>query len=451
MIWNRVLAFAVFASALWLCQSFGQDAAPAEKAGPIEVVAKNSDELIEDRIREIFDAVGGFESIGITVKSGVVTLSGEAAGPKVREDAVSLANRTDGVVLTLDRMTEPVEIKSQFAPAFEKLREMGRTFVVKLPLIGAALAILLLTIYFARLVGNRRGWLERVPFSALGKQLVLRVVRLTVVVVGVLIALELLDATAIVGAVLGAAGLAGLALGFAFKNIVENYLAGVLLSTRNPFEIGDSILVDGKEGKVARLTSRDTVLVTFDGNHLRIPNGVVMNSTLINYSRNPKRRFDFEVGVSTEFDLSEVKRIGLEVLGKHPGLLRDPEPLVLVDQLGDSAVVIKFFAWLDQREVSFLKVKSEAIRRIKEAFDENGIEMPEPIYRVHLRDGQASVTAPEAATKLKPEWSGKTPDEEEDLSVDRSIDDQIEDEQKSAKEVNLLSAGADEPDSDQSE
>lgn len=245
-----------------------------EKAGTasIEVNEVTADEAIRNRIRGIYEAVGGFESVEIAVQSGVVKLSGTIPSEKLRNDAVSLATRTDGVVMTLDRLREPDEIASQFAPAYEKIKEMGRALVVKLPLIGAAILVLMAAFLLAKLFENNRGWLDRFNVSSLGKQLALRVVRLVIFLVAILIALELMDATAIVGAIIGAAGLAGLALGFAFKSIVENYLAGVLLSTRNPFKIGDTVEINGQTGKVAMLTARDTVLVTLDGNHLRIPN-----------------------------------------------------------------------------------------------------------------------------------------------------------------------------------
>ncbi|MFN2329481.1 MAG: mechanosensitive ion channel domain-containing protein, partial [Chromatocurvus sp.] len=100
--------------------------------------------------------------------------------------------------------------------------------------------------------------------SDLAVNLGLRIVRMLVIGIGLLIALEILDATAMVGALLGVAGIAGIALGFAFRNIAENYLAGVLLSARNPFAIGDQVQIGEFIGKVVRLTSRDTVLMTPD-------------------------------------------------------------------------------------------------------------------------------------------------------------------------------------------
>ncbi len=93
-----------------------------------------------------------------------------------------------------------------------------------------------------------------------------------------LVALEILDATAIVGALLGTAGVLGVALGFAFKDILENYLAGILMSLRQPFSPRDHVVIDGNEGLVIALNSRATILMTLDGNHLRLPNALVFRS-----------------------------------------------------------------------------------------------------------------------------------------------------------------------------
>lgn len=407
-----------------------------ESTSQIEVADVTSDAAIKSRLREIYQAVGGFESVEITVQSGVVKLSGEIPTDRLRDDAVSLSNRTAGVVLTLDRLREPAAITNRFAPAYDKIKEMGRSLVVKLPLIGAAIIILIGGYLFSKLFNLNRGWLDRFEVSSLGKQLVLRVIRMSIFLITILIALELLDATAIVGAIVGAAGLAGLALGFAFKNIVENYLAGILLSTRNPFEIGDAVEIDGQIGKVALLTARDTVLVTLDGNHLRIPNGILMNSVLLNYSRNPLRRFDFFVGVSTDFDLAEVKRIAMENLRENPAVLTEPPPMVIVDSLGDSSVMIRLFGWVNQLNHDFLKSKSESIRLVKEAFDEAGIEMPEPIYRVHLRE--ATTPPAPAATKPAAPKTEKPSVNQADLSPDNTIDKQIKAEASTSDEENLL-------------
>ncbi|MFC5051938.1 mechanosensitive ion channel domain-containing protein [Rubritalea spongiae] len=405
----------------------------------IAVQNVTSDEAIKNRISEIYQAVGGFDGITITVQSGVVKLTGEIADDSTREDAVSLASRTDGAVLIIDRLEEPVEITNQLAPAYEKVQEMGRALVTKLPLIAAALALLFFGYLLSRFISKHHNWLDRMNVSSLSKQLILRLITLAIGLLTVLTALELLDATAIVGAIIGAAGLVGIALGFAFKNIVENYLAGVLLSTRNPFEIGDSVEIDGNTGKVALLTARDTVLVTLDGNHLRIPNAVVMNSVLTNFTRNPLRRFDFYVGVSTDFDLDKVKRIAMDILKENPAVLEDPSPMVVVDNLGDSSVMIRLFGWVNQTNHDFLKSKSESIRLVKEAFDDAGIEMPEPIYRVHLRESPATISSSKKEEiKQTQERKSKKSVDYADIAPDKTIENQIHDEAGKLDEENLL-------------
>lgn len=411
-----------------------KEAAPAPDQR-VEVSATTPDQGIRQRILDVFSQVDEFKQIEVKVTSGVVTLTGEVPAARTREDALALVRRTEGVVLALDRLTETTEVAARLSPAMAKLDSLGRNLVAKLPLIAIAVAVLILFVIIANFLHRRERWFSRLRVSSLARNLARRLVRLVVIAIGFIIALEILDATAIVGAVFGAAGLVGIALGFAFKNILENYLSGILLSTRNPFDIGDVIEVGGKSGKVALLTSRDTVMVTPDGNHLRIPNSIVINSELLNFTRNPLRRFEFVAGISVDMDLNEVRKVGMLALAQNPAVLQDPEPMILIDELGESTINLRFFAWLDQTKHDFLKVRSQSIRLVKEAFDNAGIDMPEPIYRVHLqRPGTKE-------QKKKPDpvpvaASAEIP--EVDLSADHTIDKQMREEQRQSKEENLL-------------
>jgi len=403
------------------------------------------DEAIAARINGIFEQVKELQGVSCEVSSGVARLSGTVPDESSREDALALARRTEGVIYTVDRIHAAAEVEAQLTPALKKLKLLRKGFVTKLPLIGIALLVVVLSIWLANFLHRQVKWFERLKVSSLTRVLLRRVVRIVLVGIGILIALEILDATAVVGAILGAAGLAGLAIGFAFRNIAENYLGGILLSARNPFEIGDAIELNGKIGTVAMLSARDTVLITPDGNHLRVPNSVVMNSELLNYSRNPKRRFEFRVGVSVDLELNEARQVGLMAMKRSHGVLADPKPAVTVDTLGDSTVILLFFGWLDQRESDFLKTRSETIRIVKEAYDEAGIEMPEPIYRVHLHggskiagDGSSNEPVTKPAPPEKPKEGTEHDSELDDISPDRHIGEQIEEEQKNSDEKNLL-------------
>ena len=172
--------------------------------------------------------------------------------------------------------------------AFDKLQEI----VAYLPLLAVSVLVVACFALLAHLVGRWRSPFARLNLNPFATDVVRHVVRVAIVLVGVLIALDLLDATALVGAALGTAGVFGIAIGFAFRDLVENYISSILLSLRQPFAPDDHVVIDSHEGKVIRLTSRATILMTLDGNHLRIPNAQVFKGVILNYSRNPLRRFN---------------------------------------------------------------------------------------------------------------------------------------------------------------
>ena len=384
----RILLFLLCVTCMVMAQ---EPAAPEAipEGVKVSVNEETSDDAIKQRLSEIFSELEGLNRIEVTVQHGVVTLSGLVPNAQSAEEAAVLTDATDGVIYVRDQLEEDVEVESRLKPAFAKAKELGRATIRKLPLIGISLLIILVFWLLGRWL-SRRDWIfKKLGLTELSGGLIRRLVRIVFIVAGIAIALEILDATALAGAIVGVAGVVGIAFGFAFRNIIENYLAGILLSMRNPFESGDAVEVDGSLGKVVRLTSRDTVLMTLDGNHLRIPNSLIMTSKMTNFSRNPLRQFNFAVGVSCEQDLVAVREIGLETMLKVDAVLEDPAPKVLIEALGDSTVNMKFFAWIDQKESDFLKSKSEAIRLVKEKFDELGIEMPEPIYRVMMTNKDA--------------------------------------------------------------
>lgn len=405
----------------------------------IEAQESTTDEVIEKRLQKIFAAVESLRDVEVRVEEGVTTLSGIAANATASSEARALASKMEGVIYVNDEMEEDVKVQSRLQPTWDKIAELSQQTLRKLPLIGVALLVIIVFAVGGRLLAGTLELTRRFGMNELSANLIKRVTRLLFWGLGIFTALEILDATAVASALLGVAGVAGLALGFAFRNIVENYLAGVLLSLRNPFSSGDAIEINGMSGKVVRLTSRDTVMMSFEGNHIRIPNSAIMTSPLTNFSRNPLRRFDFVVGVSTELNLVDVREKGLETLAKLSSVLSDPPPLILIENLGDSTVNLRFFAWVDQRENDFSKTKSETIRLVKVAFDEAGFEMPEPIYRVRMREvGLPHQSEPSASDSADQVASGGESQEEADTSVDQSIDQQLETARQTENEPDLL-------------
>ena len=311
-------------------------------------------------------------------------------------------------------------LKNQFVEMWDQIIHFTPIFLV-------ALLILAVFYFIAKFVANLDFLFKGIKNLFL-KDLMRQLVRLVILGIGLLIALELLDATALVGATLGAAGVAGIAIGFAFKDLIENYIAGILLSLRQPFDPGDHVLIDGEEGKVIRLSSRSTIFLTLDGNHLRIPNAKVFKATILNYTRNSKRRFGFSVGVGVNEDLVSAQTLGVNILKDMKSVLDDPPPTSEVRELGDSTVNLHFYGWVDQSKSDFKKAKSAAIRLVKTAFDDVKIDMPMPSYLLYTQSADSQ--AEQASVNETVNRS------EGDTSVDHHLDEELQKER--SQETDLL-------------
>ncbi|HSA79819.1 MAG TPA: mechanosensitive ion channel family protein [Geminicoccaceae bacterium] len=381
----------------------GDQTAPAEGATEREVSAEldaSQDRAIAERLRATFTGVEALRGVRVAVSAGVVRLTGEVPSAAARELAGQLARQIEDVALVENELMLVQDVGRRLEAAWDNLRQRSYGLIGLLPLVVVAALVLVLFWYAGRLVTSLP-WPYRRIDNAFLRQTARQLVRIAVFLAGALLALEILDATALVAALLGTAGLFGLVLGFAFRDLAENAIASLLLSLRQPFAPNDLVSIEGQEGHVVRLTSRATVLLTVEGNHVRIPNAAVYKGVIVNYTRNPLRRFDLAAGIGVDEDLSAAQRLGVEVLQATPGVLADPPPQALVEALGDSNVVIRYLGWVDQRAADFLAVKSEAIRRVKEALDEAGISLPEPTYRVRLRREEARPEAPAAAPESR--------------------------------------------------
>ncbi len=331
------------------------------------------------------------------------------------------------------------QVQFNFDVVLQRLLQEVYGLLAALPLLVMAL----LVVWFGWLLGS---WLSQRPVldyvakrNPFLRDLTRTTVRWMVMLIGMLIALEIMDATALVGALLGTAGVLGVALGFAFKETLENYLAGLLMSLRQPFAPRDHVIIDGNEGIVVALTSRATVLMTPDGNHLRLPNALVFRSVTLNYTRNPSRRFEFDVGIGVNEDLLQAQVIGTRELQALDGVQGEPPPRSFITALGDSSVQVRFLGWVDQRTHDFVMVKSEAIRRVKSALEQAGLDMPEPIYRVQITERSQ---AAEAGRISKPALPEVAVEAAIDTRVNTELEAQIEHDERALDAQNLLDPAA---------
>lgn len=435
LIYSMILALLCSNMTLLIFPALGAEDSAQAPALPIKAA---SDSAIENRLRKVAENIDDFQNVKIDVNDGVVQLSGTTPGIEASERIAQLVSRFEGVIYVDNQLKVETDVEARVKPALARVKQYLKNAVEKLPVVGVALAVMVLFWLISRFITHWDLPYQRLGLNRLLRSLVRQFLRKGIFLLGVLLALDILDLTALIGAVLGTVGVVGLAIGFAFKDIVENYLAGMLLSIRRPFDLNDLVLIDSHQGRVVRLTSSELILMTLEGNHVRIPNATVFKSFIYNYSINPRRRFDFAVGVGVNEDLVDVRKRGCEVLQKMEGVLMDPAPFMIVENLGDYNVLVRFFGWIDQRKADFAKVRGEAIRRIKLALDEAGIEMPEPIQTIRvqrLRAAQSETTESQAHIAAERET------ETLDVSPDTQLDEQIKEDLSADQESNLLVEG----------
>ena len=415
---------------------------PAEAEAPDTIPAESTiaqsqnagdDERIAERIRGIFGELPAFREVEVEVSEGVVSLTGTLPDAETIDRAEGIAARVSGVVTVENDIQRDFSVEQNLS-ILGKASEIGRATIAALPLISVAVIVAVVVGVLGYLIAGLGFIWDRIAPNAFLAELIRSAIRFVFVVGGIVIALDMLGAGALLGAVLGGAGVLGIALGFAMRDTIENYVASLMLSLRQPFRPNDHVLIDNLEGRVIRLTSRATILMTLEGNHLRIPNAQVFKAVILNYTRNPQRRFDFELGVDADDDPRAAMKLGTEVLQSLSFVLADPAPTARINNVGDSNILILFLGWIDQNEADWFKSRSAAIAAVKEALEEAGFALPEPIYRLRF-DGRTdplpigrSVTAEEAVPEKKPP---ARPESEEDVRPESEISELVEAERKS--------------------
>jgi len=274
-----------------------------------------------------------------------------------------------------------MDIEKAYYLIQSKLLLWLREFIRLLPNIVIASLVLVLGFYAARLIKKFSGkifqrFIQHGPITNLFSSLVYVIAILATL----FIALSVLHLDKAVFSILTGAGIAGIALAFAFQDIAANFFAGIFLSIRKPLQIGD--LIKSKEimGKVITINMRDTIIQTLQGQMVIVPNKDIFQNSLENYTRSGKRRFELTVGVSYGEELDKVKQVALEAVKKISVLDPDENPRFFYESFADSSVNFILQIWINSTEQPvFLQARSEAIMLIKKVFDENNISIPYPI------------------------------------------------------------------------
>jgi small-conductance mechanosensitive channel len=258
----------------------------------------------------------------------------------------------------------------------------GHLIYVCLVVIAAAVISRVLTIYL------KKSLTDKIKRNQL--DILMRVVKYGIAVVAFLVILPYFEVN--LSGLLVAGGFASIVIGFASQSVIGNMVSGLFLIIERPVSIGDTINIGSTTGTVTDITIFSTIIKTYEGIYVRIPNETVFTSPITNYVAHVARRFEYTVGIPYAADATVAVRIIKEVIREHPLALREPGPSVYVDELGDNAVNIKVRVWAPSSD--WWDVRTELLWTIKAELEKNGIEIPFPQRDVWFRNelrGRVSV------------------------------------------------------------
>ncbi|WP_166423496.1 mechanosensitive ion channel family protein [Paraglaciecola sp. 20A4] len=278
-------------------------------------------------------------------------------------------------------MTQPLDV-------WIDVTHLWHNVVKALPMLALGLAFFIICYALAKplstLLVRPIGYVSQ---SELIKLVTRRTISMLIILLGLYVFLRFAGLSEFALAIVSGTGVMGLILGFAFRDIAENFISSLLLSVQKPFKIDDVIEVQGQLGIVKQVTARATTLVDFDGNHIQIPNATIYKNIIRNLTANPKMRGKFIIGIGYDSSILEAQQLATKVLNSQATILQDPEPQVLVDELGSSTVNLKVYFWIDAQQYSLLKVSSMLMRLIMREFERNNISMPDDAREIIFPQG----------------------------------------------------------------
>jgi len=265
----------------------------------------------------------------------------------------------------------------------QELQELLTKIIDFVPHLITALVVFAISLFVSNLTAK---WVLRKSKTRVKNietsKLLSTITRWTILVLGIVIALEQVNFN-VTGFVAGL-GVAGFTIGFALQDIAKNFVSGILLVIRQPFQVGDAVELSGFEGTVTDITLRDTVVQTWDGEVVILPNMSVYSNPIKNFSGLKNRRRIIQIGVGYEVDLEKAQNTILESVKSVEGVLPEPHPMVLAKEFGASEIVLMVYFWIDQTQNSILKIPSDVILAIKDAAKRESINIPYPIQTVQF-------------------------------------------------------------------
>lgn len=270
-----------------------------------------------------------------------------------------------------------------YEKATSKLQDWNDGFMNMLPnLVAAALVLFAAWLISVVAVAAAQRALSRLKTRPSIQGLITTILRISILLAGLMIALGILNLDKALTSILAGAGIVGLALGFAFQDLAANFISGVGLSVHrtHPFKVGDLIETNSVFGTVQQITLRTTDLRTLDGKQIMIPNKLIYQDKLTNHSFSGERRVDLVCGISYGEDLEKVRKVSLEAIEGIDARNKDKNVELYFQEFGDSSINFIVWFWINfRKQTDYLAAMNEAVMRLKKAFDQNDITIPFPI------------------------------------------------------------------------
>lgn len=266
-------------------------------------------------------------------------------------------------------------------------------FVAFLPKFGFAILAFLLVLVIANWLRgfSKRRLTQRMDDPLLANFLS-RTIKIALVIFGVLLFLTIIGKAGIATSILAGAGVSAFVIGFALKDIGENFLAGIMMAFNRPFRIGDTVETNGITGSIIGMNLRDTQIKTFDGKDVFMPNGAILKNPLINFTIDGFLRQEFTLGLDYGENVEAAEKLIVATLKDIPGILHDTKkPSTAITGMSASSLDLKVYFWIDtfDKNVSGLRVKTMAIDRCLTALNEAGFYLPGDVIELkNFKDGE---------------------------------------------------------------
>lgn len=359
---------------------------PAQKVGVDKVT---EDGAIAKRLTRIMNASKWVTDVNVEVEEGIVFLNGKATDDKYSEWAANVARNTDDVVAVVNNIevTDTTNISDSMNQVGSSLHALWRDFLKRLPLLFAGMVAILFTWIISRIatsIVRRTTRHSRLRTSL--RDLLVQLTTFFVWLTGIMVAAIIIFPGMTPAKLLTVLGLSSVAIGFAFKDIFENFFAGVLILWRFPFDKGDFIECGDLSGKVEDITIRMTEIRQVDGQLVVIPNAMLFKQAVHVLTDYRTRRITVMCGIAYDEDVDEGRDVIRQAVEKCESVNKDKPIEIFAREFGASSIDFEVTWWSGSTPLEERESRDEVVASVKRALDDSGIEIPFPYQTLTFKE-----------------------------------------------------------------